>query len=338
MTHEAAHSKPIVLTGMQPTKALHLGNYLGALRQWLPLLDNHECFFLIVDMHAITVAQTPADLRHNTLSCLAQYIACGLDPEKCHIFVQSHIVGHTELAWVLGSLCSIGQLQRMTQFKDKSVQQESKGLIGAGLLYYPILQAADILLYNADLVPVGEDQKQHLELTRDLAERFNGQFSATFKVPEVMIAKTAARVMSLQDPTKKMSKSDPNAQSTLFLLDDPKVLKKKIMSAVTDTGRDIIARVDKPGMTNLLGILSALTGKTVHALEKSFEGQGYGDFKGQLADEVIALCEPIQKRYHELMADKAYLETVLAKSAQAAQHRADKVLAKVYRKIGFLSK
>ena len=334
---EATTSQPIVLTCAQPNSHLHLGNYLGAIQRWVAYQEGHICFFGLVDLHSITIFQKPAELRQNTLSCLAQYIACGLDPKKSHLFLQSQVIGHTELAWILGCMTPVGQLQRMTQFKDKSARQDSVGeFIGSGLLFYPVLMAADILLYNADIVPVGDDQKQHLELTRDLAERFNATYSPTFKVPEVAIGKNVARIMSLQDPAKKMSKSDPDPKGTLFLLDKPDVLKKKIMSAVTDTEAEVVAREDKPGITNLLNIFSALSHEPIKTLEAQFAGQGYGTFKAALAECVIESLRPIRERYEALMADKDYLLSVFKEGKDAAQARAHKTLDKVYRKVGFL--
>jgi len=330
-------SKPVILTCAQPSGLLTLGNYFGALKNWATMIDDYECFFGIVDMHSITVPYQPAELRQATYQTLAVYIAAGLDPEKCHLFAQSHVIGHTELAWVLGCLCPLGQLERMTQFKDKSARQE-KGFIGSGLLTYPVLMAADILLYNADRVPVGEDQKQHVELCRDLAQKFNATYSETFKVPEVYIPKVGARIMSLQDPSRKMSKSDPNQQASLFLLDPPKVLRKKLRSAVTDSGSEVRAAADKPGITNLLGIMSAATGRSVEDLEKEFAGSQYGAFKDAVADAVIALLEPIQQRYAEIKDDKAFLNGALKAGADAAQKRAYKTLAKVYRKAGFVER
>ncbi len=323
-----------VLTCAQPTGQLHLGNYFGAIRNWVSYLDGHESFFGIVDLHAITLPYVPAELRQSTYRTLALYIACGLDPARCHLFAQSQVIGHTELAWILGCLCPIGQLERMTQFKEKS-QREDGGFVGAGLLYYPVLMAADILLYNADIVPVGEDQKQHLELCRDLAIRFNNTYSETFKVPEVFIPKTGARVRSLQSPEKKMSKSDANQSGCVYLLDPPDRIRKKVMSAVTDSGREIVAREDKAGVSNLLSILSAATGASIQELEAEHAGKSYGDFKGVVADAVIACLEPIQQRYAEISEDRAYLDGVLKAGAEVAQKRANKTLAKVYRKGGF---
>ncbi len=335
MSTPAATERPTVLTCAQPTGKLHLGNYLGAVKNWVPLLENNDCYFGIVDMHAITAPYTPADLRKHTLETAAIYIASGLDPAKCSIFVQSHVIGHAELAWILGCICPLGQLERMTQFKDKSRKQES---VGAGLLFYPVLMAADILLYNADFVPVGEDQKQHLELTRDLAQKFNHVYSDTFKVPEPLIPKTAARIASLRDPEKKMSKSDPDLDATLFLLDTPDVLKRKIMSAVTDSGSDVRAADDKPGISNLLNIMSAATGRDVPALEAEFAGKGYGTFKAAVADAVIALLEPVRTRYQEMSTNKDYLTSILKTGADAAQKRAYKTLSKVTRKAGYVER
>src|SRR5210317_881530 len=258
----------VILTCAQPSGQLHLGNYFGALQNWASMIDDFECFFGIVDQHAITVPYVPADLRKSTYRNLALYIACGLDPVKCHLFCQSHVIGHTELAWILGCLCPVGQLERMTQYKDKSQRQDG-GFIGAGLLNYPVLMAADILLYNADRVPVGQDQKQHVELCRDLAIKFNNTYSETFNVPEVYIPKTGARIKSLQAPDKKMSKSDTNQAGCVYLLDTPSIIRKKIRSAVTDSGTDVRSAPDKPGISNLLTIMSAATGKSIDELEKT---------------------------------------------------------------------
>jgi tryptophanyl-tRNA synthetase len=327
--------KKVILTCAQPTGQLHLGNYFGAIRNWASMIDDFECFFGIVDLHAITVPYVPAELRQATYRNLALYIACGLDPQKCHLFCQSHVIGHTELAWILGCLCPIGQLERMTQYKDKSQRQDS-GFIGSGLLNYPVLMAADILLYNADRVPVGEDQKQHVELCRDLAIKFNNTYSGTFKVPEVYIPKTGARIKSLQDPLKKMSKSDPNQSGCVYLLDPPKTIRKKIRSAVTDSGSEVRAGEDKPGISNLLAILSSSTGKSVAELEKDFAGSQYGPFKDAVADAVIAALEPIQALYTEIHQDKGYLDSVFKDGAAVAQKRAYRMLSKVYRKAGFV--
>lgn len=334
-SNEKSATKPVVLTCAQPTGKLHLGNYLGAVINWGRMQDDYECFFGIVDQHAITIPYTPADLRRNTYSCLAQYVACGLDPSKSHLFAQSHVIGHTELAWVLGCICPLGQLERMTQFKDKSRKQES---VGAGLLYYPVLMAADILLYNATVVPVGEDQKQHLELARDLAEKFNRTYSPTFNVPEAFYGRAGTRIMSLQTPEAKMSKSDPNQNGTLYLIDPPEVLRKKILSAVTDSDSEVRAGDDKPGVSNLLNILSAVTNQPIADLEKEFSGKGYGDFKKTVADAVIARLDPVRQRYEELVKDTAALDQIFKAGAGAAQKTAYRTLAKVYRKTGFVER
>ena len=329
--------KKVVLTGAQPSGNLHLGNYFGALKNWRDYIEDHECFFFIADMHSITVPYVPANLRKNVHDLVAMYIACGLDPARCHIFLQSQVAGHAELAWILSCICPIGQLERMTQFKQKSAKAGES--VGAGLLYYPALMAADILIYNADVVPVGEDQRQHVELTRDLAIKFNSTYSDTFRVPDLFIPKTGARVKSLQDPDKKMSKSDENQAGCVYLLDPPSVIRKKIASAVTDSGHEIVAREDKPGIANLLGILSACTGKPVADLEKEFAGEtNYGPFKAAVADAVVTTLEPIQKRYAEVTQDKALIEKTLAEGADAAQRRANRLMSKVYRKVGFVEK
>jgi len=353
-----SEEKPVILTCAQPTGVLTLGNYLGAIKNWTTMLDDYNCYFGVVDMHAITVKYAPAELRKNTLSCVAQYIACGLDPERSNIFIQSHVIGHTELAWLLSCITPIGDLQRMTQFKEKAAKlgfkvaqggdpselrfshegARAQASVNSGLLMYPVLMAADILLYNADAVPVGHDQRQHLELCRDLAQRFNYTYSETFTIPEPFIPKAGARIMSLQDPERKMSKSDANPNATLFILDKPDILRKKIMSAVTDSGSEIVAREDKPGVSNLLQIYSAVSGRETADLEASLAGKGYGELKREVADAVIATLEPVQSRYKELIADKPYLESVLKKGADAAQKRAYKVLGKVYRKAGFVER
>ncbi len=330
-------ARPVILTCAQPSGFLTLGNYFGAIKNWAALIEDHECFFGIVDMHSITVPYKPAELRKVTYETLAMYIACGLDPAKCHLFVQSHVMGHSELAWVLGSICPLGQLERMTQFKDKSARQE-RGFVGSGLLFYPVLMAADILLYNADRVPVGEDQKQHVELCRDLAQKFNVTYSDTFKVPEVDIPKVGARIMSLQDPTRKMSKSDVNQQASIYLLDAPDVVRKKIRSAVTDSGSEVRAVAEKPGIRNLLGIMSVSTGRSIADLEAAFADARYGAFKEAVAESVVALLTPIQERYRAIKDDRSYLDGVLKAGAEVAQKRAYRTLSKVYRKVGFVER
>ena len=352
---QMSEAKPVILTCAQPTGPLTIGNYLGAVKNWATMLDDYECYFGVVDMHAITVKYSPAELRKNTLSCVAQYIACGLDPERSKIFVQSHVTGHTELAWLLSCITPIGDLQRMTQFKEKAAKLGFKAgegnelkfthdgaragaSVNSGLLMYPVLMAADILLYNADAVPVGNDQRQHLELCRDLAQRFNHTYSDTFTIPKAFIPKQGARVMALQDPERKMSKSDENQSSTLYILDEPSVLKKKIMTAVTDSGSEIVSSEDKPGVSNLLQIYSTMSGRTVAEIEASLKGEGYGTLKKEVADAVISVIEPVQAKYKDLIDDKSYLEGVLQSGADAAQKRAYKVLAKVYRKAGFVER
>ena len=338
MESETPQNK-VILTCAQPTGKLHLGNYIGAVRQWVEMQEQNECYFGVVDMHAITMPYLPADLRRNSYMCVAQYMACGLDPQKCSIFLQSAVPGHAELTWILGCICPIGQLERMTQYKDKSKKcQESGGDagIGSGLLYYPVLMAADILIYNADLVPVGEDQRQHMELTRDLAQKFNHIYSPTFTVPDAYIPKSGARIMSLQNPEAKMSKSDKNALGTLYIIDTPDQLRKKIMSAVTDSGSEVRFGEDKKGVSNLMSIYAAVTGKTLPEIEGDFAGCQYGDFKRTVADAVIAKLDPVRLRYEELMADKGYLEEVLRLGSQAAGRRAARTMSKVCRKTGYL--
>jgi tryptophanyl-tRNA synthetase len=327
---------PRVLSGIQPTAgSFHLGNHLGALRQWVRLQETTEAFYCVVDLHAITVAQDPAELRRNTLVSAAQLLALGVDPDRSTLFAQSHVHEHLQLSWVLECLTGFGEASRMTQFKDKSQREGTAGTT-VGLFTYPVLMAADILVYQAQQVPVGDDQRQHLELTRDLATRFNGRFGDTFPVPEGIIPEGAARVMDLQSPDKKMSKSLPPA-GCVFLLDDPKVTAKKIRSAVTDTGREVVADpVEKPGITNLLTIHSALSGTPVAELEERFAGRGYGDFKKELAEVVVEFVTPVRERTLELLDDQAELERVLAQGAARAREVAAGTVADVYDKVGFL--
>jgi tryptophanyl-tRNA synthetase len=328
-------SRPRVLSGIQPTGAgSHLGNYLGALRRWVQLQDSHDAFYFIPDLHAITVPHDPQALRRRTREAVAELIACGLDPARCTIFVQSQVPEHAELAWILGCITGFGEASRMTQFKDKSARGEL-GSATVGLFNYPILQAADILLYQADQVPVGGDQRQHLELTRVLAQRFNARFGETFTVPGPYVMHEAARIADLQDPTKKMSKSLPPA-GTINVMDPPAQIRKKVRSAVTDTGREVAAGPDKPGVTNLLTIYSAVSGRPVEQIEKEFVGCGYGDLKNAVADAVIAELEPIQQRYAELMTDGTIVDDALAQGLTRARQVAGGTLAVVRERVGFL--
>lgn len=330
--------KPVLLTAAQPTAALHLGNYLGAVRHWVRMAPEHQAYVFICDWHALTTLPTPADLRNHSLQAAAIYQACGLDPKSCALFLQSHVTGHTELAWVLACMCPLGDLQRMTQFKDKTSQRKD-GFVNSGLLYYPVLQAADILLYQANVVPVGEDQKQHLELTRDIAQRFNHHYSPTFALPTPHIPATGGRIMSLQSPGSKMSKSDPDTQGTVFLLDPPAQIRKKIRSAVTDSDTRIVAHPDKPGITNLLTILAALSNLSLEATQAQFaDCSSYAPLKDHVADAVIAALEPIQARYQALMCDKDSLHAGLQHGAALAQAQANRTLGKVFRKVGLVQR
>lgn len=330
-------SKPVVLSGCQPSGQLTIGNYMGALRQWVGMQDSHDCKFMLVDLHAITIRQDPVALREATLNGLALYIACGLDPARSTLFLQSHVPEHSQLAWVLNCYTQMGELNRMTQYKDKVAKNEAN--MTAGLFTYPVLMAADILLYNANQVPVGNDQKQHLELARDIATRFNNIYGETFVVPDPFIPEHGARIMSLQDPTKKMSKSDENPNNYVGLLEDPKKIAKKIRRAVTDS--DEQARIyfdpaEKAGVSNLLTLLSGATGQSIEALVPDYEGKMYGHLKGDVADAVVALLEPIQQRYHELREDRASLDTIMRQGAEKAREAASHTLAKVYDKVGFV--
>lgn len=320
-----------IFSGIQPSGTITLGNYIGAMKQFTELQEEYDCYFCVVDQHAITVAQDKAELRKNIRSLAALYIACGIDPEKATLFIQSEVPAHAQAGWILQCVTYIGELERMTQFKDKSHGKEA---VSAGLLTYPPLMAADILLYGTDLVPVGEDQKQHLELARNLAERFNKKYNDIFTVPEVRIPKVGARVMSLQDPLKKMSKSDENKKAFITLLDDPKVIEKKIKSAVTDS--DGIVRFDrdeKPGVSNLLSIYSILEGTPIAELEERYDGKGYGDFKGDLAKVVVDAIKPIQDRYYELI-DSEELDDILDRGAEKANRTAGKMLKKMEKAMG----
>jgi len=328
---------PRLFSGMQPSAdSLHFGNYAGALLQWIEMQNTHDAVFCVVDLHAITVPQDPKTLAATTRKTAAQYIACGIDPEKSTLFVQSHVPAHSELAWILNTVTSFGEASRMTQFKDKSQKQGSDNST-VGLFTYPILQAADILLYDATVVPVGEDQRQHIELTRNIAERFNQRFGETFVVPEVKILDAAAKIYDLQNPESKMSKSGESPQGILWLLDEPSVITKKIKSAVTDTDTEIrFDAVNKPGVSNLLTLASLATGKTVPALESEFQGLGYGNLKSTVAEAVVELLEPIRTTTHELLADPAELDRMLTGGAEKAEERASRTLAKVHTAVGFL--
>ena len=328
--------KKRIFSGMQPSGVITLGNYLGALKNWTKLQDEYDCLYCIVDMHAITVRQDPVKLRKQARDLLVQYLAVGLDPEKNIIYYQSHVPQHAELAWILNCYTYMGELNRMTQFKDKSQQHADN--VNAGLFTYPSLMAADILLYQADVVPVGVDQKQHLEITRDIAERFNGIYGNVFTIPEPYITKTAAKVMSLADPTRKMSKSDPNPKGTVYLTDEPNVIMKKFKSAVTDSEMSVRYAEGKDGINNLMSIYSAVTGKDFDAIESEFAGKGYGDFKTAVGEAVVAELEPVQKRYNEFMKDKAYLQEKWTQGADLAQRVSQRTLDKVMKKVGFVLK
>lgn len=326
-----------VFSGVQPTGTITLGNYLGAMVNWQALQDEHECIFCAVDLHSITVAQNPAELRAKTLSLVALYIACGIDPEKSTIFIQSHVPAHAELAWALDCYTYIGELNRMTQFKDKSAKHADN--INMGLMNYPVLMAADILLYQADLVPVGIDQKQHLEISRDIANRFNNRYTPTFVVPDGYIPKVGAKIMSLQDGTAKMSKSDPNEYGYISLLDDEATIRRKIKRAVTDSDGTIAYDVEnKPAVSNLLTIGSLMSGITVEEAVANLSGKGYAELKEWVADSIVNRLMPIQAEHKRILSDKAYLNKVLKEGAEKANYIANKTLSKVYRKIGFVEK
>jgi len=330
-------SKPILFSGIQPSGELHIGNYIGAIKNWVKLQAEYDCLFSLVDLHAITVRQDPGVLRRNCYDSLALYIACGLDPEKNAIFCQSHVAQHAELAWVLNCYTHMGELNRMTQFKDKAQKHATN--INVGLFAYPVLMAADILLYNAKLVPVGADQKQHLELTRDIAIRFNNIYGEEiFTVPDPYIPglETGGRIMGLQEPDKKMSSSDPNSSNFLALLDPPEIISKKFKRAVTDSGKEVRFHESKPGVSNLLTIYSAITDKPVAQLEQQYQDAGYGKFKGDLAETVIEFLQPIQKRFQELRSDEPVLNAILKRGADDARERAQPMLDKVHEALGFL--
>ena len=326
--------KKRIFSGIQPSGDLTLGSYMGAIKNWVALQDDYDCLYCIVDMHAITVRQVPADLRRRSLEQLAQYIACGLDPKKNIMFIQSHVPQHAELSWVLGCYTQFGELSRMTQFKDKS--QKHADNITAGLFTYPVLMAADILLYQTDLVPVGQDQKQHVELCRDIANRFNGVYSNTFTLPEAFIPEMGARIMSLGNPESKMSKSDPDG--CVFIMDKPEDIMRKFKRAVTDCETAIrYDKENKPGVSNLLTIYCAATGKSMAEAEAEFAGQGYGVFKPAVGEAVVELMRPVREEAQRLMGDKAYLESIYREGAERARYLAEKTLRKVYKKVGFVA-
>jgi tryptophanyl-tRNA synthetase len=327
------NDKKVLFSGMQATGNLTLGNYLGALKNWVTLSDEYECFYSVVDMHSITVRQDPATLRKRARALLTLYIAAGLDPKKNCIYYQSHVSAHAELAWILNCFTYMGELNRMTQFKDKSAKHADN--INAGLFTYPVLMAADILLYQADVVPVGVDQMQHLEITRDIAERFNNIYGDVFTVPEAYIGKVGAKIMSLQEPSKKMSKSDENPNASIYLMDDPDTIMRKCKRAVTDSEAQVLYRDAQPGIKNLIDIYSACTGKKAEEVEKEFDGRGYGDFKTAVGEAVVSVLKPLQDEVARLEKDKAYIDGIIKENAEKAGYFANKTLRKVHKKIGF---
>lgn len=328
-------SKKIILSGIQATGKLTLGNYLGAIDNWVKMQEEYDCYYMIANLHSLTVRNNPEELKNNTLKILATYIAAGLDPEKNTIFIQSQVKEHAELGWILDCYTYMGELSRMTQFKDKSAKHADN--INAGLFTYPALMAADILLYQADLVPVGEDQRQHLEITRDLAERFNKLYGKTFVVPDAYVRKASARIMGLQDPTSKMSKSATNLNDVIFLEDEPEVILKKFKKAVTDSENKVkFDPESKPGVSNLMQIYSAITGKTMEEIEIEFDQKGYGDFKMIVANSVVDKLKPIQDKYKEILENKEYLEQIYTTGAENARKLASKTLENVKNKIGIL--
>lgn len=326
--------KKVIFSGVKPTGEPTLGNYLGAIKNWVALQDEYECYYCIVDLHAITVPQDPKDLRRRSLEILAQYIASGIDPEKNTLFFQSHVSAHAELAWVLNCISYMGQLGRMTQFKEKSQKGEEN--LNAGLFTYPVLMAADILLYQADLVPVGDDQKQHLELARDLAIRFNNRFGETFKVPDIYVSKFGSRIMGLQDPLSKMSKSGDDANDYILLIEDDNLTVKKIKRAVTDSIGVVKYSDEQPGIKNLITIYSKFSGESIEEIENKYIGQGYGKFKADLAEIVVEGLRPIREKFADLMKNKDYLEKIYTEGAKQAEYVANKTLRKVYKKVGFI--
>ena len=332
---EQTEQKKIILSGIQASGDLTIGHYAGAIKNWVDLQDSYDCYFMVADMHAITTRQVPADLRRRSIDVVAMYAACGINTEKSTLFIQSHVPEHAQLAWVLNCFTGFGEAQRMTQFKDKS-QQHSEN-VNVGLFSYPVLMAADILLYQADLVPVGDDQKQHIELTRNLAERFNHLYSPTFTVPEPFIPKEGARIMSLQEPQKKMSKSDPNQNSCIFLHDSDDIIRNKVKRAVTDSGTDIIFDTsNRPGVSNLMTLLHVATGKSMQQISDEHNGKGYAGFKEAVGESVVELIAPIRNRFEELRSKPEDLSALLSSGAQKASKQAFKTLRKVYKKVGFV--
>ncbi len=327
------NGEKVLFSGMQATGSLTLGNYLGALKNWVTLSDEYTCLYCVVDEHSITVRQDPATLRKRARALLNLYIAAGLDPQKNILYYQSHVSAHAELAWILNCFTYMGELSRMTQFKDKSAKQADN--INAGLFTYPVLMAADILLYQADVVPVGIDQMQHLEITRDIAQRFNAIYGDVFTIPEAYIGKVGAKIMSLQDPEKKMSKSDENPNASIYLMDDRDTIMRKFKRAVTDSEGHVAFREEQPGISNLMSIYSAVTGKSMDEIEREFDGRGYGDFKLAVGESVADLLAPVQKRWAELDADKAYVDGIIKTNAERANYMAQKRLRKVQKEIGF---
>ena len=328
--------KKRILTGLQPTGVITLGNYIGAIRNWKKMQEDYDCAYFIADLHSLTVRQDPADIRKRARDLYILYVAAGLDPEKNCIYYQSHVGAHAELSWILNCFTYMGELNRMTQFKDKAAKHSDN--INAGLYTYPVLMAADILLYQADVVPVGADQKQHLEITRDIANRFNSIYGDVFTVPEPYIGKATAKIMSLQDPTKKMSKSDENPNASILLMDDPDTIMRKFKRAVTDSDAQVIYKEDKPGIMNLINIYSSITGKSVEEVEKEFDGKGYGDFKMAVGESVVNKLKPLQDRFYDLQKNKDYINSCIKENDEKAAYFANKTLRKAQKKVGLLER
>lgn len=325
--------KKIVYSAVQPSGSLTIGNHIGSIRNWLNLQEEYDCYFAMANMHAITVRQDPAELRRRTLELAALYLACGLDAQKCALYVQSQISAHAELCWVLNSITYVGEMERMTQFKDKSLKHAEN--INMGLMDYPVLMAADILLYQAEFVPVGQDQTQHVEIARDIANRFNNRYGQTFRVPQALIYRQGAKICSLQEPEKKMSKSDENPNACVYMTDDRDTIIRKFKRAVTDCDNEILFSETKPGISNLLTIYCAYSGRTIAEAEKEFEGKGYGEFKLAVGEVVADALDPIQSEQKRILSDKGYLNQILSSGAERAFRAARKTLSKVYRKVGF---